>query len=49
MHEDYDVHESFRPKATGGNLNLVSNKNDAQATPQSGIDNVSEYDTNDAD
>ena len=49
MHEDYDVHVSFGPKESGFNLNLVSNKNDAQATPQSGIDHVSEYVTNDTD
>jgi len=49
LHEDYDMHVSFGPKESGFNLNLVSNKNDVQATLQSGINNVSEYVTNDAD
>ena len=39
MHEDYDVHVSFGPKESGFNLNLVSNKNDAQAVVSCGLGN----------
>ena len=49
IHENYDMQVSVGPKESGFSLSLVSNKNDVQTTPQSGIDNVSECATNGAD